>query len=156
MRCSILVFIAIGVLAVWIRSQAILDEVHLLVECHGDPTHQARKLTDLRKKYDELKVEYARLTEERNLCLLDKDTELSHVKTTEMNSYWAGFNTAMWLVITISVVVSGSLLYLQHRMYTHLAQRERHHQAGIQLQHMQHPAHQHHLHNQPIHHQVAW
>lgn len=152
MRCawpstSFVAVIVIGVMAVWIgsKSQAILDEVHLLVECHGDPTHQARKLVYLREKYDEIERKYSRLTDEKNTCLLDKDTELSHMKTSEISSYWKGFYHAAVTVITISVLCFGSLLYLLHKINAYFTRRseadwerrERQRQAENALHHLQ-------------------
>lgn len=142
-----IVFVVVVVLAVWIGSerQAILDEVHLLVECHGDPTHQARQLTDLRKKYDKREKEHARLTDEMNTCQQDKDTELSHMKSSEINSYWKGFSHAAVLVTVISVLLFISLLYLLHKINAYFIRRsendrerrESERRAEIELHHRQ-------------------
>ena len=74
---------------------------------------------DLRQKYDEIERKYARLTDEKNTCLLDKDTELSHMKTSEISSYGKGFSHAAIIVIVISILCFGSLLYLLHKIYAY-------------------------------------
>ena len=67
------------------------------------------------------------------------------MKTSEISSYWKGFSHAAIIVIVISILCFGSLLYLLHKINAYFTRqseddrerREREHQAENQLHNMQ-------------------
>lgn len=131
---TLIITIALAGLAFWIASkrEAIRDEVYLLVECHATPTHHARQVEDLRKELEKMAEECKKLRDEKNTCLLDKDTESSHVKSSQFSFYWTGFVHATVLVTMISVIFVALLLCIQFKIYDSFSRRSYHHTPGVQ------------------------
>ena len=122
---TVIITVAVVGLSLWIVSkrEAISDELYLLVECHATPTHHARQVADLRKELKKMTEECTRLRDEKNTCLLDKDIESSHVKSSQLSSYRTGFVHATVLVTIICVIFVALLLCLLCKVYDYFSRR---------------------------------
>ena len=79
----------------WNYRGEIVNEIHLLSECHFNVTSQAQKILSLTSELRQSREESNKLNQERKECLSDKDFEDSH--------YWKGFRHAALSVTAIYI-----------------------------------------------------
>ena len=84
----------------WNYQGEIVNEIHLLSECHFNVTSQAQKILSLTSELRQSREESNKLNQEMKECLNDKDCDL----LTADSHYWKGFRHAALSVTAIYIL----------------------------------------------------
>lgn len=95
-------FLLAVILAIFIASHTVQDELLLQYQCHMNESNQAQENVRLTNEIDSLRVEMAKVKEENLQCMNETDYQLS-----EMNrSYWTGVAHAVNLMVIVILILS--------------------------------------------------
>ena len=98
--CAYYILLLFIIFLAWKYQGEIVNEIHLLNECHFNVTSQAQKILSLTSELRQTREESNKLNQERKECLNDKDLDLS----TADSHYWNGFRHAALSVIAICIL----------------------------------------------------